>query len=269
MLYTHAWGIFFGVGAALALIPVWANAARTVAASCATRLLAFGAAGGAVPALAADAALPGDAHRLALGLGAELRRAGPDLAQPDGRRPGDRPRSCSPRRSGWPVFWTRGQRGAREALTMWALIIIPVGTLAFGWVVSRFSPAWQYRYFAPILGALLLLAALGLARARGRRPGRPGPGRHLLGQSGVVHAAEQERHARRRRRDGAPAPSAAIWSSRVSPSRCRWPGTTSRLECASPTPLVLNTDPQSMNWVHALERLRNANPAGTFAPLRC
>ena len=50
---------------------------------------------------------------------------------------------------------------------MWVLMLIPIGTLAFGWIVSRFSPAWQYRYFAPILGALLLLAAFGLARAKG------------------------------------------------------------------------------------------------------
>src|SRR5438270_5336522 len=64
-------------------------------------------------------------------------------------------------------LWLRGARRSRAGLIMWTLMIIPVGTLGFGWIVSRFSPAWQYRYFAPIVAALLLLAAWGLARARG------------------------------------------------------------------------------------------------------
>src|SRR5205807_7520364 len=54
-----------------------------------------------------------------------------------------------------------------EARTIFVLLLLPIGTLAFGWIVSRFSPAWQYRYFAPILPAILLLGAFGLARARG------------------------------------------------------------------------------------------------------
>ena len=68
---------------------------------------------------------------------------------------------------GLAALWARSRRASNEAMSMWVLILIPIGTLAFGWLVSRFSPAWQYRYFAPILGALLLLAAFGLARAKG------------------------------------------------------------------------------------------------------
>ena len=113
MLYTHAWGIFFGVGAALALIPVWAvsDDRRGLVRDA---IFSFGAAGDPVPAVGADAALPGLAHRLSVGYSPELRRAGPDLPQPDGRRPrddragagrGDRPRQPV---GAQPPYLTRG-----------------------------------------------------------------------------------------------------------------------------------------------------------------
>ena len=58
-------------------------------------------------------------------------------------------------------LFTRAHRRTRDAIAMWMLIAIPDRDARAGWIVSRFSPAWQYRYFAPILGALLLLAAFG------------------------------------------------------------------------------------------------------------
>src|SRR5262249_24905412 len=64
-------------------------------------------------------------------------------------------------------LFSRKHWRSKEAQTMWLMILLPVGTLGFGWIVSRFSPAWQYRYFASILPALLLLFAWGLARAKG------------------------------------------------------------------------------------------------------
>ncbi len=64
-------------------------------------------------------------------------------------------------------MFARTRWRSRESLTLWTLIDLPVGALGFGWIVSHISPAWAYRYFAPILGSLLLLAALGLSRAKG------------------------------------------------------------------------------------------------------
>ena len=48
---------------------------------------------------------------------------------------------------------------------MWTLIVIPVATLALAWIASQITPAWVPRYFAPMLGAIVLLAAFGCSRA--------------------------------------------------------------------------------------------------------
>jgi hypothetical protein len=48
-----------------------------------------------------------------------------------------------------------------------ALAILGIGTLLIAWVYAKTTPAWSGRYLAVIVGPLLLLAALGLARARG------------------------------------------------------------------------------------------------------
>jgi hypothetical protein len=53
----------------------------------------------------------------------------------------------------------------RVVTAMWALIVLPVATLAIAWLASQITPAWVSRYFAPTLGPLLLLAAFGCARA--------------------------------------------------------------------------------------------------------
>ncbi|MFZ1992587.1 MAG: hypothetical protein WAU75_00645, partial [Solirubrobacteraceae bacterium] len=47
-----------------------------------------------------------------------------------------------------------------------ALAILGIGTVLIAWVYAKTTPAWSGRYLAVIVGPLLLLAALGLARAR-------------------------------------------------------------------------------------------------------
>ena len=51
----------------------------------------------------------------------------------------------------------------RTALLSGATIVL--GTLAVAWIVSQVSPAWTTRYLGVLLGPMLLLGALGLARA--------------------------------------------------------------------------------------------------------
>lgn len=54
---------------------------------------------------------------------------------------------------------------ARERLSAQSLLILALGTYLLAWAYSKISPAWAPRYFAVLVGPLLLLFALGLARA--------------------------------------------------------------------------------------------------------
>ncbi len=64
-----------------------------------------------------------------------------------------------------PLF-TRAHRRTREWVTVWTLVTIPVATLGIAWLESQVNPAFVARYFAPVIGAILLLIAWGCARAR-------------------------------------------------------------------------------------------------------
>lgn len=46
------------------------------------------------------------------------------------------------------------------------LLILGFGTLAIGWLYSKYTPAWASRYLAVVVGPLILLFGMGLARAR-------------------------------------------------------------------------------------------------------
>jgi mannosyltransferase len=163
-------------------------------------------------------------------------------------------------------LFAREQRRSRESLTMWALILVPVGTLAAGWVVSRISPAWQYRYFAPILGSLLLLAAWGLSRSKGvglialiltvifwANPGSFVP-QYKSDMQDIGGEAGAMLHPGDLVISGQPEQVPLSWY--YLPAGLRFADTTG-----------LSKDPQSMNWVHALNRLQAANPAATLDPL--
>ena len=66
---------------------------------------------------------------------------------------------------------------------VYALLLMPVVTLAVAWIASQFTPAWTTRYFGVFLGPLLLLsAARHRPRAR-RRRGRRARARVLLGRA--------------------------------------------------------------------------------------
>ena len=66
---------------------------------------------------------------------------------------------------GFSSLVAKAKRRTREATLLWALIALPVATLALAWIASQITPAWVSRYFAPTLAAILLLAAWGMARA--------------------------------------------------------------------------------------------------------
>jgi mannosyltransferase len=57
-------------------------------------------------------------------------------------------------------------RGEEHAI-VYALVGVTATTIVAAFIASQISPAWTERYFAVIAGPMLLLAAQGLARARG------------------------------------------------------------------------------------------------------
>ena len=58
------------------------------------------------------------------------------------------------------------RHGDEERVTVLTLALTAGVTILLAWFLSQLSPAWATRYFAIVLGPLLLLAARGLVRAR-------------------------------------------------------------------------------------------------------
>jgi hypothetical protein len=165
-------------------------------------------------------------------------------------------------------LFTAAQRRTREASAMWALILIPAGTLLMGWFVSQFSPAWASRYFAPTLGAILLLAAFGLSRA-----GVLGPVALTLALIFSLNAASYLAKYKSDMRTiaGEMAPQMQqgdiVLVGQPEEVPLAWyylpPGRGLRFADFT----GLSSDPQSMNWVDALSRFGRADPGATLAGL--
>jgi hypothetical protein len=264
MVYTHAWGLFFGVGAVVALIPVYLNSddRRLFLRD---GLIAFGAAGILylpwLPTLVYQATHTGSPWDSAPNFGAPVQISRNLMG-------GDRATVALvlPAAIGLAPFFTKLLRRSRDAQVMWLLILLPVATLLTGWIVSRFSPAWQYRYFAPILGALLLLAAWGMSRAKGvglialilvvifwANPASFTP-QYKSDMKDVAGELGPRLH-----------PGDLVISGQPEQVPLAWYYMPSGLRFADVT--GASTDPQSMNWVRALSRIKHSNPAATFGPL--
>jgi hypothetical protein len=264
MVYTHAWGVFFGVGAVVALIPVYLNS-EDRRSFLRDAVLSFGAAAVLylpwIPTLLYQATHTGSPWDPTPNFGAPVQISRNLMG-------GDRATVALVLAAaiGLAPFFTKLLRRSREAQVMWLLILLPIGTLACGWIVSRFSPAWQYRYFAPILGALLLLAAWGMSRAKGVglialilvvifwiNPASFTP-QYKSDMKDVAAEMAARLHPGDLVVSGQPEQVPLTWY--YLPSGLRFADTTGA-----------SKDPQSMNWVHALDRLKHAQPGATLAPL--
>lgn len=58
-----------------------------------------------------------------------------------------------------------GQSERRTRIAVVALAVLGLGTVLVAWLYAKHTPAWAFRYLAVVIGPLLLLAGLGLARA--------------------------------------------------------------------------------------------------------
>lgn len=163
MLYTHGWGLFFGAGSVLALIPVWLRSGERRA-LVKDALMVYGGAAIMflpwVPTLIYQATHTGDPWAPPPRLGAPV-LISRDLIG------GDRITAALVIAAviGLAPLFGRLRRRSQEATLLWSLLSIFVGTLALAWLASQITPAFVSRYFAPVLAAILLVAAWGCARS--------------------------------------------------------------------------------------------------------
>jgi hypothetical protein len=266
MLYTHAWGMFYGVGAVLALIPIWLNSddRRGLAKDA---VLAFVGAGilflpwlpnfiyqaahtGApwappprfgAPVLISRDLLGGDRITVALLIALII---------------------------GLASLFTKRFRRTRQATMMWALIVLPIATLLIAWVASQVTPAFVSRYFAPALAPILLLAAWGSARA-----GIVGLAAIILSVVFTVHVSSYTPQYKSNMREISgelskqlhPGDVVVLGQPEQVPLAWYYLPGNDNLQYANTLGKV--SDPTYMNWVYALKRLGKAKPAATLDPL--
>ncbi|HET9074770.1 MAG TPA: glycosyltransferase family 39 protein [Solirubrobacteraceae bacterium] len=165
MLYTHAWGGFYGLGSFLALILLYRiTPPEERVGLVKDAILAYG--GAAVLFLpwlptflyqSTHTAAPWDSSpRFGAPVQLSQNLIGADsvtavLVVTSGVGLAD-------------LFVRRG-RTTPTARLMWMLFALPIITLALAWAASQITPAWVPRYFAPIVAPILFLGAMGISRA--------------------------------------------------------------------------------------------------------
>jgi hypothetical protein len=264
LLYSHAWGLFFGAGSVVALILVWRmsedrlglvrDAVMTYVGTAVLFLpwlpnfiyqashtgapwaptIKFG-----VPILLSRDLLGGDrttvvlVFAIVIGLG--------------------------------PLF-ARRYRRTREVTVLWTLIVLPLATLVLAWLASQITPAFVARYMAPILASILLLAAWGAARS-----GVVGLVAIVLSLVFVVHLSSYATQYKSDMRDisGEMTPllhsGDLVVSGQPDQLPLAWYYLPAGLQYASALGRV--NDPSYMNWIFALRRLQHAEPAAALDPL--
>jgi mannosyltransferase len=160
MLYTDAWGIFFCAAAAVALIPIYRRSDDRHG-IVRDALMAFGAAAVLylpwLPTLIHQAGNATDPWHYAPVPGANVPRnlLGTDRV--------DALLAIVAVAGVLPLVFGPGRRSP-EAGAMWALIAIPVVALILTKLATVIAPDWDSRYFAPLVAAFLVFAALMAAR---------------------------------------------------------------------------------------------------------
>jgi hypothetical protein len=264
MLYTHAWGIFFGIGAAITVL-LLARLSDEPRALLKDAAYAFG--GAAIlflpwlPTFAFQAGHTGAPWAPPPRLGAPV-LISRDLVGGDRITAG----LVLAAAIGVGGLFLRGRRRTREAKLLWTLLALPIATLLVAWLASQITPAFVSRYFAPVLASILLLAAWGSARA-----GIVGLVAILLSILFVVNVASYAPKYKSDMRDvgGEVAPllhqGDLVVVAQPEQTPLAYYYLPNGLRYA--TTLGPVRDPTYMNWVFSLRRLRRADPNTILPPL--
>ena len=164
LLYTHNWALFFGFGCGLAWLALLAFNGRRRRWLMRAGPMVFG-----VAALLYLPWLPTTLFQAAhTGAPWALVPSVSELPQVSPRLLGSTAQYLVLLAAGigFVNIW-RSERSSTEARAAAALGVILVATLLVAWLSSQLSPAWALRYLAVAVAPLLLLAALGIARAAG------------------------------------------------------------------------------------------------------
>jgi uncharacterized membrane protein len=158
------------------------------------------------------------------------------------------------------------RRRTPEALTFWALLVIPAAALVLARIGGFLVAIWAWRYLAPIVAPLLLLGGLATARAR------------VVGVAAIVFCvaflANPSSFAPSYKSDmqGVAAELGPLMHAgdvvvvaQPEQTPLAWYYLPGGLGYATPLGTVL--DAGSMDWTDALSRLQDATPQATLAPL--
>jgi mannosyltransferase len=264
MLYTQSWGIFFWAGAVVALIPAWLRSddRRGLLRDA---IIAFVGAGILyLPWLpnfvyqATHTAAPWDSSP----------RFGAPVQLSRNLLGGDRVTIALLLAAviGLAELFTRARRRSRDATVMWTLIALPAATLLLAWIASQITPAWVPRYFAPTLGAIMLFAAFGCSRA-----GVVGIVAIIASVIFLYNPASYTPEFKSDMRDiGGEMmrymhPGDLVVSAQPEQVPLTWYYLPNGLRYANTIGPV--ADPSYMDWVKALDHLKDANPRATLTPL--
>ncbi|MGH2822085.1 MAG: glycosyltransferase family 39 protein [Thermoleophilaceae bacterium] len=268
MLYTHNWGLFLAAGLVCALVPCW-YVSENRHSFWRDALIGFGGAG-----LLYLPWLPTLLHQV-------QHTGAPWLNPPNFGAPiqisksllgGGTPTVALVLAGGSGLAALIGRRVEdKERTAVLSAAVVVLATLAVAWLVSQVSPAWTTRYLGVLLGPMLLIAALGVARA---------------GTLGLVALAiilviwaiprsyglENKSNASDLRKDAVPELNEGDLVLSMQPEQgpllayhLEDLGGAPKLQFGSPLGLMEND--RVMDWTDGFERMEDAAPATNLTPL--
>jgi mannosyltransferase len=268
MLYTHNWGLFLAAGLVCALVPCW-YVSENRHSFWRDALIGFGGAG-----LLYLPWLPTLLHQV-------QHTGAPWLNPPNFGAPiqisksllgGGTPTVALLLAGGSGIAAVLSRRVEdKERTAVLAGAVTVLATLAVAWLVSQVSPAWTTRYLGVLLGPMLLIAALGIARAG------------TLGLVALViilgiwaiprsYGLENKSNASDLRRDAVPELSEGDLVLSMQPEQVPLLayhledlGGAPKLQFGSPLGLMEND--RVMDWTDGYDRLKEATPATNLTPL--